>query len=56
MGIERELATVDQERVRLVAAVTAGGQLDGLLQALQAREARRTSLGLSASRYALSAT
>ena len=42
--VDRELATVDQERSRLVAAITAGGQLDGLLQALQARETRRAAL------------
>ena len=40
----RELATVEQERSRLVAAIAAAGQLDGLLQALQAREARRAAL------------
>ena len=42
--VERELATVEQERSRLVAAITAGGQLDGLLQALQVRETRRVAL------------
>jgi len=36
--------TVEQERGRLVEAITAGGQLDGLVQALQAREARRREL------------
>ena len=42
-AIERELATVEQERSRLVAAIAAGGQLDGLVQPLQTREARRGS-------------
>ena len=42
--IDRELATVEQERSRLVTAITAGGQLDGLIQALQVREARRLEL------------
>ena len=42
--IEGELATVEQERSRLVAAIAAGGQLDALVQALQAREARRREL------------
>ena len=42
--IDRELATVEQERSRLVAAIAAGGQLDGLIQALQARETRRAEL------------
>jgi len=43
-AIEAELAQVNQERSRLVSAIAAGGQLDALLQALQAREARRTML------------
>ena len=43
-AVEREFATVEQERSRLVAAIAAGGQLDGLLQALQARETRRREL------------
>ena len=42
--VDRELATVEQERSRLVAAIAAGGQLDGLIQALQARETRRAEL------------
>jgi DNA invertase Pin-like site-specific DNA recombinase len=42
--VERELATVEQECSRLVAAITAGGQLDGLVRALQARESRRREL------------
>jgi hypothetical protein len=43
-AVERELRTVETERARLVAAIAAGGQLEGLLQALQAREARRVEL------------
>jgi len=35
---------VEQERSRLVAAIAAGGQLDGLIQALQARETRLVEL------------
>jgi hypothetical protein len=42
--IERELATVEQERSRLVAAIAAGGQLDALVQGLQARETRTREL------------
>jgi site-specific DNA recombinase len=41
-AIEAELAAVDQERSRLVAAIASGGALDGLVQALRARELRRT--------------
>ena len=37
-AVERELAKVEQERTRLVNAIATGGQLDGLLEALQARE------------------
>jgi hypothetical protein len=43
-AVDRELAVVEQERSRLVAAITAGGRLDGLLQALQSRETRRLAL------------
>jgi site-specific DNA recombinase len=43
-AVARELAAVDQERSRLVVAIAAGGQLDGLLQALQARETRKREL------------
>ena len=43
-AIEGELATINAERNRLVSAIAAGGQLDGLLQALQARETRRATL------------
>jgi DNA invertase Pin-like site-specific DNA recombinase len=42
--IEAQLAKVEQERARLVDAIAAGGQLDGLLSALQTREAMRTRL------------
>ena len=35
---------MEQERSRLVAAIAAGGQLDGLLKALKARETRRVAL------------
>jgi DNA invertase Pin-like site-specific DNA recombinase len=50
-AIEAQLAVVNQERDRLVAAIAAGGQLDGLLAALQAREDRRQ--GLEADRQAM---
>ena len=40
-ALDRELATVEQESSRLVAAIAAGGQLGGLVQALQARERRQ---------------
>jgi site-specific DNA recombinase len=43
-AVERELAAVDKECSRLVAAIAAGGQLAGLIQALQAREARKREL------------
>jgi site-specific DNA recombinase len=43
-AIETELATVNEERARLVTAIAAGGQLDGLLSALQERETRRATL------------
>jgi site-specific DNA recombinase len=52
-AIHAELETVERERGRLVSAIAAGGALDGLLQALQAREARRQEL--EASRAALRA-
>ena len=38
-AIEGEIRAVDRERERLVAAIAAGGALDGLVAALQAREA-----------------
>ncbi len=44
LAIERELDAVNTERARLVTAIAAGGALDGLLQALQARESRRATL------------
>ena len=43
-ALDAQIATVEQERDRLVAAITAGGQLDGLLMALQARERTRATL------------
>jgi site-specific DNA recombinase len=43
-AIETELAKVNEERARLAGAIAAGGQLDGLLSALQARETRRATL------------
>jgi site-specific DNA recombinase len=43
-AIEGELATINAERSRLVSAIAAGGQLEGLLSALQARETRRATL------------
>ena len=43
-ALEREIAKVERERSRLVAAIASGGSLDGLLGALQQREARRVRL------------
>lgn len=43
-ALDRELAAVEQESSRLVAAIAAGGRLDGLVQALQARERHRREL------------
>lgn len=42
--LDAELARVLQERDRLVAAIASGGQLEGLVAALQARERRRQDL------------
>jgi hypothetical protein len=42
--VEAELATVNQERARLVTAIAVGGHLDDLLSALQERETRRVTL------------
>jgi site-specific DNA recombinase len=42
--VEQDLEQVERERARLVAAVAAGGELSGLLDALQERERRRTYL------------
>ena len=42
--VDRGLVTVEKECSRFVAAITAGGQLDGLVRALQARESRRREL------------
>jgi hypothetical protein len=43
-ALDREIAKVEQERARLVAAITAGGSLDGLIGALQGRETRLVTL------------
>jgi site-specific DNA recombinase len=43
-GLDREIAKIEQERARLVSAIASGGPLDGLLAALQAREARLATL------------
>jgi DNA invertase Pin-like site-specific DNA recombinase len=51
--IEAQLVTLEQERSRLVTAIATGGPLDGLLSALQQREATRTRL--EADRQALRA-
>jgi site-specific DNA recombinase len=42
--LEAELSTVETQRRHLVNAIAVGGQLDGLLEALKAREARRSEL------------
>ncbi len=42
--IEEEMAKVERERAHLVAAIAAGGELAGLVEALREREARRTAL------------
>lgn len=51
--IEREIAGIDAECQRLVAAIASGGQLAGLLAALRAREDRKGQL--DAERHALRA-
>jgi site-specific DNA recombinase len=43
-SLERMIEKVEQERARLVSAIAAGGQLHGLLSALQAREKRLEGL------------
>ena len=43
-AMEKQIAKVDQERTRLVTAIATGGQLDGLLEALRARERQRATL------------
>ncbi|MFN8575101.1 MAG: hypothetical protein U0132_23815, partial [Gemmatimonadaceae bacterium] len=43
-ALEHELATVEREIARLTEAVASGGTLSSLVQALQARDARRTEL------------
>ena len=42
--LEVELAKVERERARLVAAIAAGGELAGLVDGLRERERRRTAL------------
>jgi hypothetical protein len=42
--IDRQIASVEQERGRLVTAIASGGQLSGLLEALREREERRRQL------------
>jgi hypothetical protein len=39
--IEKQIAKVERERTRLVAAIATGGQLEGLLEAVKARESQR---------------
>jgi site-specific DNA recombinase len=43
-SIDARLATIDDERTRLVAAIAAGGELEGLMMALRERERLRTAL------------
>jgi hypothetical protein len=42
--LETDLAKVERERDRLVAAIAAGGELAGLVEALKEREGRRAAL------------
>jgi hypothetical protein len=42
--LEAELATIDQERARLVNAIATGGELGGFLDALRTRDRRRAEL------------
>jgi DNA invertase Pin-like site-specific DNA recombinase len=51
--IDAQLATVEQERNRLVTAIATGGELGGLLEALRTRDRRRE--GLEAQRAAIGA-
>jgi site-specific DNA recombinase len=44
MAIEKQIAKVVQERARLVTAIATGGPLEGLLEALRARERQRATL------------
>jgi site-specific DNA recombinase len=44
VALDAQIAKVDQERDRLVAAIASGGQLGGLLTALQARETTRAEM------------
>lgn len=43
-SIDKAITAIDQERDRLVAAIATGGQLDGLLEALRTRQAKRATL------------
>jgi len=43
-GLDAEIARIDAERTRLVSAITAGGALDSLLDALRTREGDRMRL------------
>ena len=43
-AIEAEPGSVERERGRLVTAIATGGELDGLLEALKARDTRRVAL------------
>jgi hypothetical protein len=43
-AIDRQIRAVDEERSRVVAAIATGGHLEGLVAALQAREAKRAAL------------
>jgi hypothetical protein len=43
-AFEKQIAKVEQERTRLVTAIATGGQLEGLLEALRARESQRANL------------
>jgi hypothetical protein len=42
--LDAELATIEQERGRLVTAIATGGELGGLLEALRTRDRRRAEL------------
>ncbi len=42
--LEAEIATIEQERARLVTAIATGGELGGLLEALRTRDRRRADL------------
>lgn len=50
-SVDAEIAKVERERARLISAIAAGGQLSGLIEALQARE--RQLQGLDAERTSM---